>query len=78
MNYFSQKFNTEIIDLTKDNIAQIFKNKKVQEEALNNYISILEDCEYCRFAPASIENNDLNAVYEKASKIIIEIEKQLK
>jgi hypothetical protein len=78
LNYFSQKFNTEIIDLTKDNIAQIFKNKKVQEEALNNYISILEDCEYCRFAPASIENNDLNAVYEKASKIIIEIEKQLK
>lgn len=76
--YFSQKFNKEIIDLTKNNIIEIFKSRKVQEEALNNYISILEDCEYCRFAPASIENNDLSVVYEKASKIIIEIEKQLK
>ncbi len=76
--YFSQKFNLETADLSKENIAQIFNKKNIDKNVLDNYISILEECEFCRYSPASIENNDLNIVYQKASKIIIEIEKQLK
>ena len=78
LNYFSHKFNTETADLSKEKIFEIFTNRQVDKEVLMNYISILEDCEYCRYSPASIENNDLNVAYNKASGIIIEIEKQLK
>lgn len=78
LNYFSHKFNTETADLSKEKISEIFTNRQVDKEVLINYISILEDCEYCRYSPASIENNDLNIAYNKASGIIIEIEKQLK
>ena len=78
LNYFSQKFNTEIADLSKEKISEIFIERKIDKDILSNYISILEDCEYCRYSPASIENNDLNIAYNKASRIIIEIEKQLK
>ena len=78
LNYFSHKFNTETADLSKEKISEIFTNRQVDKEVLINYISILEDCEYCRYSPASIENNDLNVAYNKASGIIIEIEKQLK
>ena len=78
LNYFSQKFNTEIADLSKEKISEIFIERKIDKDILSNYISILEDCEYCRYSPASIENNDLNIAYNKASGIIIEIEKQLK
>jgi hypothetical protein len=78
LNYFSQKFNTEIADLSKEKISEIFIERKIDKDVLSNYISILEDCEYCRYSPASIENNDLNIAYNKASGIIIEIEKQLK
>jgi hypothetical protein len=78
LNYFSQKFNTEIADLSKEKISEIFIERKIDKDVLINYISILEDCEYCRYSPASIENNDLNIAYNKASGIIIEIEKQLK
>ena len=78
LNYFSHKFNTETADLSKEKISEIFTNRQVDKEVLMNYISILEDCEYCRYSPASIENNDLNVAYNKASGIIIEIEKQLK
>ena len=78
LNYFSQKFNTEIADLSKEKISEIFIERKIDKDILSNYISILEDCEYCRYSPASIENNDLNIAYNKASGIIIEIENQLK
>ena len=78
LNYFSQKFNTEIAELSKEKISEIFIERKIDKDILSNYISILEDCEYCRYSPASIENNDLNIAYNKASGIIIEIEKQLK
>ncbi len=78
LNYFSQKFNTEIADLSKEKISEIFIERRIDKDILSNYISILEDCEYCRYSPASIENNDLNIAYNKASEIIIEIEKQLK
>jgi hypothetical protein len=78
LNYFSQKFNSDTADLSKEKISQIFIKKQIDKKVLDDYISILEDCEFCRYSPASIENNDLNIVYNKASKIIIEIEKQLK
>jgi hypothetical protein len=78
LNYFSQKFNTETADLSKEKISEIFKNRQIDKDVLSKYISILEDCEYCRYSPASIEDNDLNIAYNKTSEIIIEIEKQLK
>ena len=78
LNYFSQKFNTEIADLSKEKISEIFIERMIDKDILSKYISILEDCEYCRYSPASIENNNLNNAYNKASGIIIEIEKQLK
>ncbi|MGC6428412.1 MAG: BatD family protein [Flavobacteriales bacterium] len=77
LQYFSQKFNIETSDLSKETITTIFDKHNIDKEALDNFISIIEDCEFCRFAPSALESKDINTVYTNATKIIVEIEKQL-
>jgi hypothetical protein len=77
LHYFSQKFNVETSDLSKETIISFFNENNIEEQVLNNFVSIIEDCEYCRFAPYSINSKDVQIVYNKATNIIIEIEKQL-
>lgn len=77
-NYFSNKFNVNIADLSKETINDFFTNNGVTETVKNNFTSIIEKCEYCRFAPSALENEDMKEVYEKATSVIIEVEQDLK
>ena len=77
-NYFSNKFNVNMADLSKDTINDYFNKNGVTETVINNFTSIIEKCEFCRFAPSSLETEDMKEVYDKATKVIIEVEQDLK
>ena len=77
-NYFSNKFNVNIADLSKDTINDYFNKNGVTETVINNFTSIIEKCEFCRFAPSALETEDMKEVYEKATAVIIEVEQDLK
>jgi hypothetical protein len=76
--YFSNKFGVDIALLSKETIATYFTNHRVSKSAAEKFIQILNDCEFCRFAPASLESSQMGIVYQKATEIIIEVETQLK
>lgn len=78
LNYFSNKFNVDVADLSKDTINEFFTLNGITEKAKMNFTSILEKCEFCRFAPSTLESEDMNNVYEKATAVIIEVERNLK
>ena len=77
-NYFSNKFNVNIADLSKETINDFFNTNGVTETVINNFTSIIEKCEFCRFAPSALETEDMKKVYEKATSVIIEVEQDLK
>jgi len=77
-SYFSNKFNVNIADLSKDTINDFFDKKGVSETVKNNFMAIIEKCEFCRFAPSTLEAEDMKGVYEKATAVIIEVEQDLK
>lgn len=75
--YFSNKFGVDIALLSKETIATHFTNHQVSENTAEKFIQILNDCEFCRFAPASLDSSQMSIVYQKATEIIIEVEAQL-
>ena len=77
-SYFSNKFNVNSADLSKDTIHDFFRKKKISIDVSNHFTSIIEKCEFCRFAPASLDAEDMNKVYELATKVIIDVEQDLK
>lgn len=76
--YFSNKFNVNSADLSKETINDFFTKNNISEEVSNNFTSIIKKCEFCRFAPSSLESEDMNNVYELATKVIVEVEQDLK
>lgn len=77
-HYFSSKFNVDVADLSKETISVYFEKNSIKESVSLTFIEIIKDCEFCRFAPSSLDNSQMDTVYEKATKVIIEVEHQLK
>lgn len=76
--YFSNKFNVNSADLSKETINEFFTKNNISEKASKNFTSIIEKCEFCRFAPSSLDAEDMNKVYELATNVIVEVEQDLK
>ena len=76
--YFADKFNVDIAILSKESIQTHFEKNNVQNKTTDSFTQIINDCEFCRFAPASLDANQMQEVYEKATRVIIEVETDLK
>ena len=63
-NYFYNKFNVNIADLSKDTINYYFNKNGVTETVINNFTSIIEKWSFV-FCPSALETEDKKEVYEK-------------
>ena len=70
-SYFSNKFNVNSADLSKDTIHDFFKHNSISDTVSTNFTSIIEKCEFCRFAPSSLDAEDMNNVYQLATKLLL-------
>ena len=75
--YISDKLNIPFADLTKDNIEQELRNFGVEEQLINEFINILNTCEFARFAPTAGKEGKTE-LYEKASQAISKMENTIK
>ncbi len=71
--YLSDKLNIPVADLTRNNSVNSLKEKGVGEEKINSLITILDKCEFARFAPASSDTESAK-IFNDASKFIKSIE----
>jgi hypothetical protein len=68
------KLGIETLEISKEKITQILQDKKVSEFAINQFMEVLEDCNFARYAPGTAV--EMKQEYEKAKEIIIELDKQ--
>ena len=73
-NYLKAKLGIETIEISKEKITQVLKDKKVSEVAIKQFMEVLEDCDFARYAPST--TLEMKEEYEKAKEIIIELDKQ--
>ena len=74
-NYLKAKLSIQTSDMSKERIKGLLTQKGVDESSTHEFISLLESCEFARYTPAS--SVTMQQDYEKASRVISEIDKQL-
>lgn len=75
--YVSDKMNIPVADLSKENITSHLEQRNIDSQTVQTLINTLNDCEYARYAPASV-SQDLNTVYNNTLHLITKIEDEIR
>ena len=76
--YFADKFEVNSSELSKETIDIYFNNKNIKTETKNNFVSLLNICEFARYSPSKDRNQQMEKTLEDAKEIIIEVESDIK
>lgn len=75
-NYLKAKLQLDTSEFSKENITEILTKKQVEPATVTEFVSILKNCELARYTP--ITQVEMQQDYEKASRTISEIDKQIR
>ncbi|MDO4995074.1 MAG: BatD family protein [Bacteroidales bacterium] len=75
--YTSDKLNIPQEHLNKDNVQQELLDKGVTPDIIDQYLGVLNDCEFARYAPGD-PNANMEGIYNKAITLISKIEDNIK
>ena len=74
-NYLKAKLHIQTNEMSKEKISSLLSEKNVDPETSKEFISLIESCEFARYAPSS--SVSMNQDYEKAAARISALDKQL-
>ena len=74
-NYLKAKLGIETADISGDKITEILKNKNINSTTINEFIEVLKQSDFARYTP--ISNSEMKEEFERAKKVIVELDKQL-
>ena len=74
--YVGDKFNMSQESLNKENIEQSLTSRQVPEEQIQQFMKVLNDCEFARYAPGDV-NENMGNVYNSAISAISKMEDNL-
>lgn len=71
--YVGAKLNIPTSELNRQNVAQRLSEAGASEEVIDNFVSVLDDCEFAKYAPGSGED-ELKHVYDRGTEVINALE----
>ena len=75
--YFSDKLSIPVAHLNRDSALEGLRERNVDEELINDFVEITEQCEFARYAPSG--GSEARAeLYKKAVSTMSRLEKQIK
>lgn len=74
-NYLKAKLLVETSDISREKIAEILSERKVDEATIIDFNKVLDSCDYARYTPST--DVMMKQEYENAKKVIAKIDKQL-
>lgn len=74
-NFLKAKLGIETSDMRKDIIRELLGDRGAAGETINDFIKLIADCEFARYAPAA--GDSLSVDYEKAAQLLSDLEKQM-
>lgn len=75
--YVSDKLSIPTSQLSKDNIEEELRNYGVGEILITEFLTVLNNCEFARFAPAE-SNQGMDKIYAEALDVISKMENSIK
>ena len=74
--YISDKLNISRSQLSMDTVKEMMSGKNVPEDITNQFIELLNNCEFARFAPGDPDKK-MDDLYQKGLEVITKAEKNL-
>ncbi|MCD6565910.1 MAG: protein BatD [Bacteroidales bacterium] len=74
--YMSDKLSIPVSELSQENIRQSINEKTVDKKFVDEFIELVDTCEYAQYAPAG-ESFLLEDIYQKAINVISKLEQGL-
>lgn len=74
-NYLKASLHIETSDISKEKITEILLSKNVDEVTVKEFISVLNDCDFARYAPTT--DTMMKEEFNKAKMAIAKIDKQI-
>jgi len=74
-NFLKAKLNIETSEMSKETIRTILLDRKANENTVSEFIRLVENCEFARYAPSS--SGAIQSDFDKAVGLISELEKQI-
>ena len=74
-NYLKAKLHVETSEISREKIAEILNKRKVDNDTIEEFSKVLENCDYARYTPST--DVEMKQEYENAKKVIAKIDKQL-
>jgi hypothetical protein len=75
--YLGDKFSIPLSELSLENVKDKLKSKQVDEELIDLFHDVLEQCDFARFAPGD-KAAIMQQLYSKSLEAIVRLEKELK
>lgn len=75
--YISDKLNIPVSKLSRDNIEAELSKQNVSEELIKEFINVLSECEFARYAPGN-QNETMDKVYSASVEVISKMENSIK
>jgi len=75
--YLSDKLSIPVADLNRENASGALNNRKVQTETIDEFIKIVDTCEYARYAPSAVEGTK-DELYQRAVALMGKLDKQIR
>ncbi|MDD4225073.1 MAG: protein BatD, partial [Mariniphaga sp.] len=75
--YLSDKLGIPVANLNRDSAVETLAQRNVEEELINDFVEIIEHCEFARFAPSG-GSQTRTELYHKAVSTMSRLEKQIK
>ena len=77
LGYLSDKLGIPVADLNRESAVAKLQERNVAQEVIDDYIEVVEHCEFARYAPA--EGSEARSeLYKKAESTMSRFEKQIK
>lgn len=71
--YVGAKLNIPTSELNRQNVAQRLSEAGASQEIVDQFVGVLDDCEFAKYAPGSGED-ELKTVYERGADVINALE----
>ena len=75
--YLSDKLGISVAELSRDKAEERLMEKRVDEELTDQFLRLIDDCEFARYAPSSGEEK-MDELYKEAIDVISRLQQKLK
>jgi hypothetical protein len=76
--YLSDKFNLPQIEITTQQVKRFMDERNLNSHLAEEVASLLEECNFARYAPVQPDRSNLEALYQRAKSAIVRIESEVR